>query len=120
MDGDADPEAENRNSEIDDVSLESSDYDDSWSGLANYDATDMDTEKCSFYEESAGVDAICSPACSATGASIPTITVSEERGVANDGVSQNFPKETEAGTMYEDDDHIYDVIRDSDVEDEVF
>ena len=120
MDGDADPEAENRNSESDDVSLESSDYDDSWSALANYNATDMDTEKCSFYEENAGVDATCSPTCSATGASIPMITVSEERGATNDGVSQNCPKEIEADIMYEDDDHIYDVIRDSDVEDEVF
>ena len=120
MAGAADPEAENRNSESDDVSVESSDYDDSWSALAKYGATDMDTEKCSFYEENVGVGAICSTARSATGATIPTITISDERGGTNDGVSQNYPKETEADIVYENDDHIYDVIRDSDVEDEVF
>ena len=117
MDRDGQPEEDNKSSDSDDVSLESSNYDDDWCALPKFGSTGLDTIKCSFCEESAVADVVDDAICSMAAAAIPKITISDESGARNDCTSQDCSDEFQGGITCEDDDHIYDVIRDSDVED---
>ena len=118
------PEEGDKSTKSADVSLDSSEYDDAWgASVQDFCSTNADEIKCTFCEESVSVtvtaDIVGQVVCSATGETIPTITVSDERGVLRSDRSHRDDGLELAGIVCEDDEHVYDVIRDSDVEDEV-
>ncbi|XP_070201956.1 uncharacterized protein [Littorina saxatilis] len=100
---------DNGNADSDDVSLASAGYDDAWCSQPNFEpAATSDELKCSYCATNAANGHV-SPS---TTVPLPAITVSDEKG-----------RQTECGydtpgeACSADEEHVYDVIEDSDVED---